>query len=390
VGERVNPVRISLATRIVAAAGLLCLLTAGAVAGSGAALAASQSGQLAQSGQSAQRVNTRFSVTGQISAVSATSASNAWAVGYSGIYNVNQKTLLLHWNGSKWTPMTTPKPVYGELDGVYATSPDNAWAVGFTSTADGDNDGTLILHWNGKTWSRDAPTVPGYLMAVDQVGNNVWTVGETYGPALVMHRTGGRWYVVPSPGAAVAEFLCVAVTGPNSAWAGGQVGDGANPSANLLLHWNGSQWKPVSSPMKGTGNGVFGLATGPSGTVLAVGNNVSSKTGNTTPLSMVWNGKTWRKVPVPGSVSGLGNVGSVPGGNPWAVGNASNGPAILHWTGKAWRPLASPQVASQDYLYGVAASSTRNAWAVGTSATSDSDNAVTKTLILHWNGKAWS
>lgn len=375
------PVRVSSVTRIVVTAGVLCLLAAGAVGRGGAALAA---------GSSPQTVNTRFSVTGQISGVTATSVANAWAVGYSGIYNVNQKTLLLHWNGKRWTQVTTPKPVYGELDGVYATSADNAWAVGFTSTADGDNDESLVLHWNGKTWSRDAPTVPGYLMAVTQAGTNVWAVGESYGPALIMHRTGGRWYVVPTPGPAVAEFLSVAVTGPNSAWAGGQVGDGANPSANLLLRWNGSEWKSVLSPMKGADNGIYGLAAGRYGTVYAVGNNVSPKTGNTTPLSMVWNGKTWRKVPVPGAVSGLGNVGPIPGGTAWAVGNASNGPAILHWNGKAWKLIASPQVAIQDYLYAVGASSVSNAWAVGTSATSDSDNAVTKTLILHWNGRTWS
>jgi hypothetical protein len=377
----VCPVRISSVTGIAAAACVLCLLAAGAVGRSEAALAA---------GPSARHPDTRFSITGQISGVTATSVGNAWAVGYSGIYNDNQKTLLLHWNGSKWTQVTTPKPVYGELDGVYATSADNAWAVGFTSTADGDNDESLIMHWNGKAWSRNAPTVPGYLMAVAQASGNVWAVGESYGPALAMHRTGGRWYVVPAPGPAVAEFLCVAVTGADSAWAGGQVGDGANPSANLLLRWNGSLWKPVRSPMQGADNGVYGLATGPHGTVLAVGNNVSPKSGNTTPLSMVWNGRTWRKVPVPGSVSGLGNDGSIPGGTAWAVGNASNGPALLRWTGKAWTQVAGPQVASQDYLYAVAASSTRNAWAVGTSAASDSDNAVTQTLILHWNGKTWS
>lgn len=49
---------------------------------------------------------------------------------------VGRSALLLHWNGGKWTQVTTPKPVYGELDGVYATAPNNAWAVGFTSTAD--------------------------------------------------------------------------------------------------------------------------------------------------------------------------------------------------------------------------------------------------------------
>lgn len=372
-------VRIMSVRKIAVTVGVLCLLAAGAVGRSESALAA---------GTSSPQASTRFSITGQITGVTTTSVDNAWAVGYSGIYDDNQRTLLLHWNGTKWSQVTTPKPVFGELDGVYATSADNAYAVGLTSTADGSNDETLIMHWNGKTWSRQTPVVPGYLNAVSEAGGNVWAVGETYAPALIMHRTGGRWYVVPTPGPTVAQFLCVAVTGADSAWAGGQVGDGANPSATLLLHWNGSAWKSVSSPMQGKDNGVYGLATGPSGTVLAVGNHVTAS--NTTPLSMVWNGRSWRKVSVPGVVSGLGNVGSIPGGTAWAVGNASNGPAVMHWTGKSWAEYSSPQVASQDYLYAVAASSTRNAWAVGTSATSDSDNAVTTTLILHWNGKRWS
>lgn len=367
------------ATAMAVTFALLVLQVAGAAAGN-AALAA----------RAANPVSTRFSITGQISGVATTSASDAWAVGYSGVYDKNQETLLLHWNGRSWTQVTTPKPVSGELDGVYAESASNVWAVGFASTPDGANDRSLIMHWNGKRWIRSGPTVPGYLQAVAASGSSVWAVGETYDPSLVMHLTGGRWYIVPSPGPAVAELLCVVVTGPGTAWVGGQVGDGANPSANLLLRWNGSVWKSVSSPMQGADRGTYGLARGPAGTLLAVGNYVSPKTGNTTPLSMVWNGKTWRKVAVPAAVSGLGNVGSSPGGTVWAVGNASNGPAMLHWTGKAWTEVKSPQVASQDYFYGVAASSASNAWAVGTSATSDSDNAVTQTLILHWNGKTWS
>jgi hypothetical protein len=355
------------------------LQVAGAVGGNVAALAS----------PAAHQVATRFSITGQISGVATTSPSNAWAVGYSGIYSETEKTLLLRWNGSRWTQVKTPKPVSGELDGVYATSADNVWAVGYTSAPDGDSQ-ALVLHWDGKRWSRSAPAVLGYLTAVASFGNKVWAVGETYGPSLAMHLTGSRWYVVPTPGPALAELLCVVVTGPSTAWAGGQIGDDANPSANLLLRWNGSVWKSVPSPMQGADRGVFGLAAGPSGTLLAVGNYVSPKTGNSTPLSMVWNGKTWRAVSVPGAVSGLGNVGSSPGGTAWAVGNASNGTGMLRWTGKAWSEVKSPQVATQDYLYGVAASSASNAWAVGTSATSDADDAVTQTLLLHWNGRTWS
>jgi hypothetical protein len=372
-------VRGSSVAKIAVIAGLFCLQVA--VGGNVAALAA---------GPAAQQASTRFSITGHLSGVAAISAGNAWAVGYSGVFNKNQKTLLLHWNGSRWTQVMTPKPVYGELDGVYATSAHDAWAVGFTSTAGGANGETLIMHWNGKRWSRSALIVPGYLMAVDDAENSVWAVGETHGPSLIMRLTGGRWYVIPAPGPPVAELRSVVVTGASTAWAAGQIGDGGSPSANLLLRWDGTAWKSAPSPMRGADRGVYGLAAGPAGTVLAVGNYVSPKTGFTTPLSMAWNGKTWRKVSVPGAVSGLGNIGSGPGGTVWAVGNASNGTAMLRWTGKAWTQVASPRVAAQDFLYGVAASSARTAWAVGTSVKSESDEAVTKTLILHWNGKTWS
>jgi hypothetical protein len=37
-------------------------------------------------------------------------------------------------------------------------------------------------------------------------------------------------------------------------------------------------------------------------------------------------------------------------------------------------------------LYGVAATSASNAWAVGDTGTGNGH----KTLIMHWNGKAWS
>src|SRR5215472_7971516 len=42
----------------------------------------------------------------------------------------------------------------GVLAGVAATSATNAWAVGYT-----DTDTTLIVHWNGKVWKRQ-PSPP--------------------------------------------------------------------------------------------------------------------------------------------------------------------------------------------------------------------------------------
>jgi hypothetical protein len=68
----------------------------------------------------------------------------------------------------------------------------------------------------------------------------------------------------------------------------------------------------------------------------------------------------------------------------WAVGDsfkvAAERTLVLCWDGTAWHRLASPSPRDAE-LFGVAASSPRNAWAVG--------DYSGGTLILRWNGAAW-
>jgi len=93
-----------------------------------------------------------------LAAVSATSSSNAWAVG-SYEDGTGQRALILHWDGDAWTHQPSPEASIGigsgeSLNGVAATSPSNAWAVG-TRGQDG-----LVLCWNGSTWTeRSSPSV---------------------------------------------------------------------------------------------------------------------------------------------------------------------------------------------------------------------------------------
>ncbi|MFL5797106.1 MAG: hypothetical protein ACJ77A_04125 [Actinomycetota bacterium] len=120
-----------------------------------------------------------------LNAVTATSASDAWAVGGGG--NAD-KTLIEHWNGKTWTRVTSPNgggpsSPFSDLVGVVATSPSNAWATGFYST---DNvNQTLVEHWNGKVWTLVGSPNPGgssnsnILDAVDaSSASNMWTVGS--------------------------------------------------------------------------------------------------------------------------------------------------------------------------------------------------------------------
>jgi hypothetical protein len=86
--------------------------------------------------------------------VSAVSPSSAWAVGDYGGYDAEQ-AVLLQWNGSAWTQAATLTPkgwVTGDLSGVSADSATDAWAVGDYSTA--KDVYSFILHWNGTAWTK--------------------------------------------------------------------------------------------------------------------------------------------------------------------------------------------------------------------------------------------
>jgi hypothetical protein len=85
--------------------------------------------------------------------VVAMSARSVWVVGATGSGDGPTKTLVLRWNGTGWQRVSSPNPrPSAELSGVAATSADNAWAVGYTSNSHHGSFQTLILRWNGTAW----------------------------------------------------------------------------------------------------------------------------------------------------------------------------------------------------------------------------------------------
>src|SRR6185437_14633297 len=90
--------------------------------------------------------------TTHLDGVAAVSASNVWAVGSFSNNDSAARTLILHWNGSKWKQVPSPHPgVESDLFSV-AASHGSAWAVGDFSTASREN--SLILRWNGTRWKK--------------------------------------------------------------------------------------------------------------------------------------------------------------------------------------------------------------------------------------------
>jgi hypothetical protein len=115
---------------------------------------------------------------------------------------------------------------------------------------------------------------------------------------------------------------------------------------------------------------------------------------------------TWKVVPSPSVKSEspeitvdntLHGIDAIALDDVWAVGFANNpkGPQYsiqtlaLYWDGAAWTIVPTPN-APMDWnrLYGVAAASSNDVWAVGTSQ--DVAYVPLRTLIEHWDGTAWS
>ncbi len=66
----------------------------------------------------------------------------------------------------------------------------------------------------------------------------------------------------------------------------------------------------------------------------------------------------------------------------WAVGLDPGGALIMHWNGTAW---SSPSLSDFGFLQDVAATSASNAWSVG-----GTDWFSPATLIYHWDGSTWT
>src|SRR6266567_4810047 len=111
-------------------------------------------------------------VTPTMSAVAATSGSNAWAVG---------GHVILHWNGRAWRRVPSPvRGVRSGLSSVAVSSARNAWAVGETGTGK-----PLIVRWDGAAWKRvPSPAPPGSVLRGVAVtsARNAWAVGYAHAP----------------------------------------------------------------------------------------------------------------------------------------------------------------------------------------------------------------
>jgi hypothetical protein len=282
-------------------------------------------------------------VSSSLLSVSASSATDAWAVGMSVLGKHDDTTLMEHWNGTAWS-VNSSLVVTGyaaELSGVVDLSPTNAWAVGVANTS-------LLEHWNGTTWTQVTIPDPGFTPGGNDSisassASDIWVVGYTLNTATgasvpeALHFNGTAWSVVAMPQAGANSSTIGAVTdiSATDAWAvGEEIGaTSAVGGSTLIEHWNGTAWSIVPSPTPGADPELAGIAARGPNDVYAVGDNLPSINGGTVQgMILRWNGSAWSvdTDPTAGSYSPLFAAAAAPGAtSEWAVGTLSNGPLIL-------------------------------------------------------------
>jgi hypothetical protein len=295
---------------------------------------------------------------GYFHGVSALTPRDAWAVGGTAWFDESH-TLAEHWDGTSWTRVATPTPGSGVLDGVTATSASNAWAVGVIGPGDGTPAKAiepLIERWNGSTWTEQTfadPLDGGRFAAVAATSAaDAWAVGNTGGTSnvtgqitLIDHWDGSSWTRVPSPNAAGSGNYLEGVTAisANDAWAVGFTQTGSD-WVSLIMHWDGHTWTIVPSPSGDASLSAVSAAS--ANDIWAVGTINASPTGcgpqHCTTVAMHWNGSTWTVIPTPNPSStylnALLGVAVIGGDDVWAVGsNDFQDTLITHWNGSYWR-----------------------------------------------------
>jgi hypothetical protein len=344
-------------------------------------------------------------------AVSADSASDAWAVGDPPSAS-GSGPLTLRWNGTAWKAVKSLAPsgaLATGLSAVSAVSGTDAWATGSYENSSAAIE-PLTMHWNGTAWKAVKTPVPSgatspNLFGVSTVSaTDAWAVGDYTNSSgvqesLILRWNGTVWKQVKSPvpsGATFPTLRAVSAVSATDAWAAGDCANCGNQP--LILHWNGTAWKTVPSPApSGSQDTAVNGVSAVSASDAWVAGWYENSSGANVPLTMHWTGTTWKQVASPAP---SGATGTYPQGvsadsatDAWAAGYYTNSsgvfePLTMHWTGTTWKQVAShaPSGAGNTYLFGVSAVSATDAWAAGAYYTS---SGSVETLIMQWNGTAW-
>lgn len=277
------------------------------------------------------------SISGALSSVWASGASDAWFAGLITAGNV------LRYNGSTFSLVPTGSSTF-QLSSIWGSGMNDVWFGGYDSS---DSTGVL-LQWTGTGFASpihlpNGATVTGLW---GSASNDVWasTTGGVY------HYAGASWTQLSS-------FYSQDIDGTaaDDIWVVG--GNG------LAEHYDGSIWAPVSSGVTASLFAVTAAGRGDAWTAGAGGTIAH------------FSGQTWTQDAFSAGQRLDAMIGFA-ADDIWAVGS---GGTIVHYDGSQWAAATSPTTFELLDIWGAAAD---DIWAVGLSGSSG--------VLLHYNGSSWS
>jgi hypothetical protein len=296
--------------------------------------------------------------------------TDVWAVGnaFGTAGSPPPPPIAYHSNGSAWSLVPTPNlGVNAGLFAVSASSATDAWAVGFTNTSGYRGAKSLFEHWNGSAWSVVAGANAGSLVGVAALSStSAWAVSSK---GVVVHWNGTAWTTVSTPQPNPSnpfgnQVRSMSASGPSDIWAVGTFTTPSYTTAAYALHFDGATWSvvPMAQPTTGTPAITAVNALSPTN-AWAIG-----QTGTTT-LGEHWNGKSWSLMPaVSLSYPSMTAVTARSVNDVWAFGQSGGTPVLLHWNGTSWSSAASPAWST---LYAAATTpGGSHVWAFGFGSTS--------------------
>jgi len=245
---------------------------------------------------------------------------NAWTVGIVNIGLGNTNQVIEHFNGTKWSISPGPKFLPSDqpaLESVTALSPSDMWAAGFILTNNGQSLFPLFEHYDGTSWTAFETTFGNatiFGVSADAT-NDVWAVGTVAQfQTFVEHYDGNTWSVVPSPnpGLGFNVLFGVVALAPDNVWAAGYFTEQVNstrPAKTLIEHWDGASWKIVPSPNIGPhsvyqSNQLYEITAVSADDVWAFGSFFAADgSGQQSTLVLHWDGTSWKIVPSPNPVN---------------------------------------------------------------------------------------
>lgn len=310
--------------------------------------------------------------------------------------------------GSIFKVVKTPNghafPFQNDLHSVSASSKSDIWAVGQTA-----------IHFNGTKWTAfTVPDIKGDNTSllggvVDLSPTNVWAVGlinkDTEGKQpnqVIEHYDGTAWTVSRGPSFRTTDepaLESVTAISASDIWAAGFIlTDDFSALYPLFEHYDGTAWTAFLT--LDSDAVMYGVSADATNDVWAVGTVAEYST-----VIEHYDGSTWSVIASPNAGAGwnvLFGVAALSPTNVWAVGwytqqvNSTRPEKTLieHWDGTSWSIVSSPNIGpntqyQSNQLWGITAVSANDIWAFG-SYFAASGSGEQSTLVEHWNGTNWS